>query len=174
MATEREYLYSIGLTKAPTGRGRFSNDAKLALAKARKEGMTFDVVNPKPVAVNADINPKAVRKWANENGYTLGERGRISGTIKQAYLDSVDEKDRPAAVTVKKSGDLNDFRPAYMRYSENTVFEGTDSAGDVHKVNGKQTCDCGYSLMGHTCDNPTALVSTKNGLERIKVMVSNG
>lgn len=39
MITKREYLVGLGLAKA--GRGKFSNEAKNALAKAIAEGMEF-------------------------------------------------------------------------------------------------------------------------------------
>lgn len=46
MQTRREYLFSIGLTKAPTGRGKFSNDALGAIEKAKREGMEFSDGTP--------------------------------------------------------------------------------------------------------------------------------
>lgn len=61
MASEREYLVSIGLAKP--GRGRFSAEAKQALAKARNDGMQFDqpvVSTPrvvKPRATKTDNKP---------------------------------------------------------------------------------------------------------------------
>ena len=96
MATAREYLVSLGLAKP--GRGRFSGEAKAALAKAIADGMTFDEVNPpapkqlKVKTVGAkpldsddfkDISPKAVRAWAQENpslvpeGIVVRDRGRV-------------------------------------------------------------------------------------------------
>ena len=166
--TAREYLFSLGLTKSPEGRGRFSNEAKQALAKAEKDGIKFIDTSPAKVQPTIDVNAKAVRKWASENGYSLGDRGRISGEIKQAYLDSTNESDRPAPVATVR-GDLNEYAAAAFRHPINTDFTGKDSTGKVHKVSGRNACDCGYSLVGHVCDNATALVCTDSGMERIKV-----
>jgi len=44
MQTKREYLVTLGLAKP--GRGKFSNDAKAALAKAEGEGVKFKDVTP--------------------------------------------------------------------------------------------------------------------------------
>lgn len=46
MQTKRDYLVSLGLAKP--GRGKFSNEAKVALAKAEADGMKFaDIAPPK-------------------------------------------------------------------------------------------------------------------------------
>ena len=125
MTTAREYLFSLGLTKAPTGRGRFSNEAKAALADAHGKGMRFSDVA------------------AVTGGKT---------------------------VTVSKANDDANLASAFIRYPDDTTFTGTDSTGKVHiKISGRNACSCGYSLVGHVCEDATALVSTKNGLERIKV-----
>ena len=166
--TAREYLFSLGLTKSPTGRGRFSNEAKAALAKAESEGIKFVDVTPSVAQPVIDVNAKDVRRWANENGYSLGDRGRISGTIKQAYLDATSPEDRQAP-EVKANG-INEYAQAHWRHPIDTDFTGKDSNGKVHTVSGRNACDCGYSLVGHVCDNPTALVCTKSGMERIKVI----
>ena len=129
MMTEREYLYSIGLTKAPTGRGRFSREAHTALAKARAEGMAF---KEKPV-----IAPKRIVKSS------------------------------PKSEIVKSTPTESGFGEVFLRYGKmDMTFTGVDSNGRTHVVSGRNACSCGYSLVGHTCDNPTALVG---GGERIKV-----
>lgn len=123
MQTEREYLYSIGLTKAPTGRGRFSREAHAALARARAEGMSF---KEKPTAA-----PKAVVKSTPKK--------------KTVPVDST---------PVEAIGDV------FLRYGKMDMdFEGFDAAGKRHVVSGRNACSCGYSLVGHTCDTPTALVA---------------
>lgn len=120
MQTEREYLYSIGLTKAPTGRGRFSGAAHEALAKARAEGVQFkEKVAPQTKTI---VKSKA--------------KAVVSST------------------SVENLGD------AYLRYGKYDMsFEGFDDNGKRHVVSGRNACSCGYSLVGHTCDNPTALVA---------------
>lgn len=35
------------------------------------------------------IDAKAVRAWAKENGYSVGEKGRMSAEVVRAYLRSV-------------------------------------------------------------------------------------
>lgn len=128
--TEREYLHSIGLTKAPTGRGRFSREAHAALSKARAEGMEFK--SNAPVA-----GPKRIVKSS------------------------------PKAEIVKSTPTESGFGEVFLRYGKmDMTFTGVDSKGRTHVVSGRNACSCGYSLVGHTCDNPTALVG---GGERIKV-----
>ena len=119
--TEREYLYSLGLTKAPTGRGRFSGEAHAALAKARSEGMQF-----------------------KEKTSTAQTKTIVKSKPK-------------ATVSVTSTENLGD---AYLRYGKYDMsFEGYDDNGKRHVVSGRNACSCGYSLVGHTCDSPTALVS---------------
>ena len=59
-----------------------------------------------------------------------------------------------------------------LRYSTDQLFEGYDSNGKKHTVNGAQACSCGYSLVGHTCNTPTALIGSP--LERISVTPKKG
>lgn len=57
MATQREYLVSLGLAKP--SRGRFSKEAKAALAKAVEEGMTFTDTKEAPQAsADASEHPR--------------------------------------------------------------------------------------------------------------------
>jgi len=61
MQTKRDYLVGLGLAKP--GRGKFSNAAKEAIAKAEAEGMTFaDTAPSKPAApvVGKPETPKVV------------------------------------------------------------------------------------------------------------------
>ena len=57
MQTRRDYLVGLGLAKP--GRGKFSNDAKQALVKARAEGVKFsdDDAPAKPVSLTKDAGP---------------------------------------------------------------------------------------------------------------------
>jgi hypothetical protein len=51
MATKREFLVEKGLAKP--GRGRFSREAKDALAQAEKDGVVFD--DPTPVSKPKEV-----------------------------------------------------------------------------------------------------------------------
>lgn len=108
MATEREYLVSLGLAK--DGRGRFSAEAKAALDNARKGGMSFDktaaeiakeVRESKPKKVRATVSAtpkesrpsqdaydaKSVRSWAESVGMIeRGKRGKLPTAAINAYL----------------------------------------------------------------------------------------
>lgn len=138
MNTEREYLYSLGLTKAATGRGRFSREAHAALTKARSEGMQF---KEKPVII--------------PGGKTI-----VKSTPKPVISTAPVEKPEP--------GEIQDgYGQAFLRYGRlDMEFEGFDEDGKRHVVSGRNACSCGWSLVGHTCDDATALVG---GGERIKV-----
>lgn len=35
------------------------------------------------------LDAKAVRAWAKENGYSVGEKGRMSSEVVRAYLNAV-------------------------------------------------------------------------------------
>src|SRR5215212_9733336 len=40
---------------------------------------------PAPRTASSDVDTKAVRQWASENGYTISARGRIPGDVVEAY-----------------------------------------------------------------------------------------
>jgi hypothetical protein len=108
MATEREWLASQGLAKL--GRGRFSAEAKAALAKAKAEGMVFDKTalelarearqnkpkrerkaiqsTPKESRPSQDsYDAKAVRAWGEQTGaIEKGRRGKLPTALINAYL----------------------------------------------------------------------------------------
>lgn len=138
MNTEREYLYSIGLTKAPTGRGRFSREAHAALDKARADGMQFKDKTPvSPPKTIVKSTPKPV-------------------------VEKSTTVDKPEPGTIQDG-----FGQAFLRYGRMDMsFEGYDDDGKRYVVNGRNACACGYSLVGHICDNASALVG---GGDRIAV-----
>ena len=80
---------------------------------------------------------------------------------------------KPATVTrpVVVNSNAHDRKEHVMgislRYPLDQEFEGIDSNGKKHTVNGAQACGCGYSLVGHVCHDPSALIGSP--LERIKV-----
>ncbi|AXG66288.1 DNA bridging protein [Streptomyces phage Annadreamy] len=121
MATEREYLMSLGLAKE--GRGRYSKDARAALDKAKADGMTFDLTAaekaklerqnkpkrerkvvssaPKEVRPSQDTyDAKAVRAWGEQTGaIEKGRRGKLPTALINAYLAS---NKTQKAVTVRR------------------------------------------------------------------------
>jgi hypothetical protein len=40
---------------------------------------------PAPRTASSDVDTKAVRQWASENGYNISARGRIPGDVVEAY-----------------------------------------------------------------------------------------
>ncbi|QNN99285.1 Lsr2-like DNA bridging protein [Streptomyces phage Faust] len=108
MATEREYLISLGLAKE--GRGRYSKEARTALDKAKADGQVFDLttaekaklerqekpkrvrsvtpVTPKEVRPSQDTyDAKAVRAWGEQTGaIEKGKRGKLPTALINDYL----------------------------------------------------------------------------------------
>ena len=182
MATAREYLVSLGLAKP--GRGRFSGEAKAALAKAIADGMTFDEVNPpapkqlKVKTVGAkpldsddfkDISPKAVRAWAQENpslvpeGIVVRDRGRVDLRVYEAYKKN-------ATKIVTRADEHDDYGPnPERRFGGNVKFVGIVN-GKTVEVDYIQVCagegGCGYSLGYCRCPQNKKIrhVITKHGM----------
>jgi hypothetical protein len=169
--TMRQYLFSVGLTKAPTGRGRFSREAIAALGDARAKGMTFaddaakadkpstvrrssaPAVVTVPKAERPNVDPKAVRKWALDNGHEVGERGRIHSSIIDEYVAAMGES------VVERGNEMDVYRDgAPRRYDRDTKFVGTyEWKGQTEKlvVSARSACmNCGVSLVIHTCNSP--------------------
>lgn len=83
------------------------------------------------------------------------------------------EKSAPAPKTIVKSKpkatvsttpsattSVEGLGEAYLRYGKMDMsFEGFDDEGKRHVVSGRNACSCGYSLVGHVCDTPTAIVA---------------
>jgi len=84
MATKREYLVGLGLAKP--GRGRFSADAKAALAKAESEGVTFS--DGKDASESPDSEPRAPRPVSTKGeGQAFAYKPEPSNTTPvQTYL----------------------------------------------------------------------------------------
>jgi hypothetical protein len=129
MATEREYLISLGLAKE--GRGRFSAEAKAARDKAIAAGMVFDKTageiakearnnKPKKVRVSNPVvkesrptqdsyDAKTVRAWGEQTGaIEKGRRGKLPTALINAYLAS--NKTEKKVVTRKASVKRNAVR----------------------------------------------------------------
>lgn len=65
MTTQRDYLVSKGLAKP--GRGRFSGEAKAAIAAAIAEGMVFSDAKPAPAKPKVD-SPKDTPETVSGDG----------------------------------------------------------------------------------------------------------
>jgi hypothetical protein len=180
--SQRQYLHSLGLAKAPTGRGRFSTEGHAALAKARAGGMKFsDDDKPKVVTVSKpkatkvvsiskekapDVDPKAVREWARKNGHEVGERGRIHSSIVEEYVAAMGEN------VVERKDEMDIYRDgAPRRYDRDTKFVGEYVwKGKTEKfvVSARSACmNCGVSLVIHTCNTPRVT----NGITKGGVLV---
>jgi len=118
LPTKRVFLNSqtnpaTGAPYAGLTRGRFSAEAEaVAAANADKWADAPVVVKvpkaPKvtapvvtaaagPVVQTGTVNPKEVRAWAKQNGHEVGDRGRIHGSVVQAFLASGGKAVVPAA-----------------------------------------------------------------------------
>lgn len=140
MQTQREYLFSLGLTKAPTGRGRFSREGIAAIQKAVDSGMEFKSTAP----------------------VTSGKPKVVKSKSKPIVVKGEDEVTTTGPVDSTQSG----FGEAFLRYGRYDMsFEGFDASGKRHVVSGRNACTCGYSLVGHKCDNPTALIGGGTRIE---------
>lgn len=91
--TKRDYLVSLGLAKADA-RGRFSKEAQAALDKAVSEGMVFADTPSirRETVVTQPYDARKVRRWAEKNGISLGQRGRVPADIvARFYAENPDE-----------------------------------------------------------------------------------
>lgn len=178
MQTARAYLHTLGLTKSPTGRGRFSAEAHDALAKARKGGTVFSddapkAVKPKTVKVpkaktetvkvdTKKVDPKAVREWAGKNGISIGARGRIHADVISRYLSEVTEDEQ-----VEREGEFDPYRDAAPHtHSIDTVF--VDSNGKDRSA--REVCrNCRVSLVACRCGDPHIVATNGNGHVSVSV-----
>ena len=109
------------------------------------------------------------REYAISLGLANPGRGRMSKDAHDAIAKaeaegmSFDENSPQNANTV--------VAETFERYRPHTMFSGRDSLGGMHTVDSRQACcNCGYSLVGHICNNPTVLVVIKgHGMETISV-----
>lgn len=173
MATEREYLVSLGLAK--DGRGRFSAEAKAALDIARKGGMVFDKTaaevakeerqnKPQKVRVTVSTAPKesrpsqdaydakSVRSWAEQTGMIeRGRRGKLPTAAINAYLAA--NKTQKKVVARKPIGKRVAIRPETVGYT--FIRRGPKDAAFISEplvaVESCGRCSKGISFCG--CNN---------------------
>lgn len=132
MQTKRDYLVGLGLAKP--GRGKFSNAAKEALAKAEAEGVKFaDVVTKVPT--------KKATGNATENAAT-GESDRKTDP-------KPDARETPY------------LTPDEYRFPEGVYKGVTFRDGKKVEVSLRECCNtCRVSLVNHMCESPTILGGT--------------
>ena len=136
MQTKREYLVGLGLAKP--GRGKFSNAAKEALAKAEAEGVKFsDIVTKIPVPTG-----NATEKSAG-------------GQTDQKTETKADARDTPY------------LTPDEYRFPEAEYRGVTFRNGKKVEVSLRECCNtCKVSLVNHMCDSPTILGDVNVKIER--------
>jgi hypothetical protein len=81
--------YTIDLSEKNTAKLRKALDPYLASASRLGRGAGAGRVPARgtaaaPIRANRDQN-QAIREWATKNGYEVSERGRIPGTIVEAF-----------------------------------------------------------------------------------------
>lgn len=132
------------------------------------------------------------REYAASLGLAIaGARGRMSREAHAAILKAEGEgmvfsDPSPVTVAVKAPKEKKNKAPkekretpeggdgagvmadTFYRHPLGTMFKGFDSNGKQHIVSGANACQCGYSLVGHTCNFPTALIGSP--LEHINVV----
>lgn len=96
MQTKREWLVTQGLAKP--GRGKFSNAAKAALAKAEEEGMTFsDGAAPAPKATG-EVK-EAPKPAASETPFLTSDEYRYPENV---YRASVYRNGKKVALSLRE------------------------------------------------------------------------
>lgn len=56
---------------------------------ARSIGYGARSSNPRRASAKSDLDLGAVREWARANGHTVSDRGRVPGSVIDAYKDAV-------------------------------------------------------------------------------------
>lgn len=100
----------------------------------------------------------SVRQWARANGYTVGERGRISPTIHAAYREAFGVRERPMNAAHCSCGRMwTGLRECHCTVCH--VHFSTPAGFDAHRAN-----------MPHDkCANPLLLLDPK-GRPRYKMI----
>lgn len=159
------------------GRGRPSADALAFIAKARAEGWTFskETVTPKDnapkeskpkapakeIVARESYDPKAVRKWAGENGLEVAARGRVDSDIVRQYLDAMQENGTTVEKRVVTAVNAKDIRPEAPRtIRAGTKFQGEVNGKTVTVSTDRLACqNSGYSISHCGCPGGNHIVS---------------
>lgn len=123
----------------------------LKLAKAGKGRMSREA--------NAAVD-KAISE-----GMTFNDKG--SAIVKgEAPKGPVVAKDDAPKADAKE---FNQYAPEFYRFDRDQMFWYTDDKGKRREVNGKGVCrGCGFSLIGHTCADPTPTILTAHGWQAVR------
>lgn len=118
----------------------------LGLAKAGRGRMSLDA-------------KKAVQD-AKKSGMVFRVKGAPTATIVVAKKPS-EGTSEPTTEEVE----VNPYADAFYRYERDQMFSYSHN-GKTFKINGKGACmNCGYSLIGHTCNDPVVL--TYHGAQKV-------
>jgi hypothetical protein len=119
----------------------------LGLAKAGRGRMSLDA-------------KKAVQE-AKKSGMTFRIKGAPTATI---TVSKAPQKGSEQPVT--EEVEVNPYADAFYRYDRDQMFS-YEHAGKTYKISGKGACmNCGYSLIGHTCNDPVVL--TYHGAQKVQ------
>lgn len=117
----------------------------LGLAKVGRGRMSLDA-------------KKAVQKARGE-GMTFKGKGAPTATV------TVVSKGTSEAPETVEEKEVNQYADAFYRYDRDQTFFYTHE-GKKYVINGKGACmNCGYSLIGHTCNDPVVL--TYHGAQKV-------
>ena len=120
----------------------------LGLAKAGRGRMSLDA-------------KKAVSD-ARKNGMTFKGKGPATAVVS---VSKTTKKDDGTSTTETEVKEVNQYADAFMRYPLDQMFS-YEHNGKKFKINGRGACmNCGYSLVGHTCNDPVVL--TYHGAQKV-------
>lgn len=106
---------------------------------------------------------KAIEEGMTFDDYAV--KGRERGPVVEKTPKAV-KQDTPK----DEAEGTNVYAQAFMRYPMDQMFKGTDSEGKTHKVGARNACmNCGYSLVGHTCNSPVVLIGSTESIAVIPI-----
>lgn len=110
------------------------------------------------------LEAKAAVADAKANGMTFRGKATVAVIRGSAPTGPTVSKDDTAPVQVE--AEQNVYADAFYRYSRDQEFT-YDVDGKAYVISGKGACmNCGYSLIGHTCNDPVVL--TYHGAQSVK------
>jgi hypothetical protein len=120
----------------------------LGLAKAGRGRMSLDA--------------KAAVAKAKAQGMTFKGKGAPTATVSVSKSTKKDDGTSTKEVEVKE---VSEYADGFYRYPRDQEFV-YEHNGKRFKINGKGACmNCGYSLVGHTCNDPVVL--TYHGAQKV-------
>jgi len=104
------------------------------------------------------LDAKAAVAKAKASGMTFSTKGAPTATVRTVTLSKDGEKE-------VQDTEVNQFADAFYRYEWDQEFSYSHN-GKTFKVGGRGACmNCGYSLVGHTCNDPVVL--TYHGAQKV-------